>query len=72
VIGNLMNMLHCPENEVKQFWDIVQSPLHLIQQTLGESCVPKAVLKSCGEIGSIEKKSVDFMQNIKFGTTSVL
>jgi hypothetical protein len=27
----------------------------LIQQTLGESCVPKAVLKSCGEIDSIEK-----------------
>jgi hypothetical protein len=25
-IGNLMNVLHCPQNEVKQFWDIVQSP----------------------------------------------
>ncbi len=22
-IGNLMNVLHCPQNEVKQFWDIV-------------------------------------------------
>jgi hypothetical protein len=22
-IGNLMNILCCPENEVKQFWDIV-------------------------------------------------
>ncbi len=40
-IGNLMSILHCPENDLKQFWDIVQSPVHLIQQTLGESCVPK-------------------------------
>jgi hypothetical protein len=54
-IGNLMNVLHCPENDMRQFWDIVQSPVHLIQQTLGESCVPKAILKSCGEIDSIEK-----------------
>ncbi len=54
-IGNLMSMLHCPENDVKQYWDIVQSPVHLFQQTLGESCVLKAVLKSCGEIDSIEK-----------------
>ncbi len=22
-IGNLMNVLYCPENEMKQFWDIV-------------------------------------------------
>jgi hypothetical protein len=43
-IGNLMNVLYCPEDEVKQFWDIVQSPVHLILQTLGESSVPKAVL----------------------------
>ncbi len=40
-IGNLVNILHCPENDVKQIWDIVQSPVHLIQQTLGESGVPK-------------------------------
>ena len=45
-IGNLMNVLHCPQNEVKQFWDIVQSPMHLILQTLGELSVPKVVLKS--------------------------
>jgi hypothetical protein len=44
-IGNLMkNVLHCSEDEVKQFWDIVQSNVHLILQTLGESSVPKAVL----------------------------
>ncbi len=34
-IGNLMNVLHCSENKVKQFWDIVQLPVHLILQILG-------------------------------------
>jgi hypothetical protein len=29
-IGNPMNVLHCPQNEVKQFWDIVQLPVYLI------------------------------------------
>ncbi len=53
VIGNLMNVLHCSENKVEQFWDIVQLPVHLILQTLGESSVPKAVLKSGGECDSI-------------------
>jgi hypothetical protein len=52
-IGNLMNVLHCPEDEVKQFWDIVQSPVHLILQTLSESSVPKVELKSGGECVSI-------------------
>jgi hypothetical protein len=60
--GNLMNVLHCPENKVKHFWDIVQLPVHLILQTLGESSVPKAVLKSGGECDSIKKKSVDYSQ----------
>jgi hypothetical protein len=69
-IGNLMNMLHCPENDVTRFWDIVQSPVHLIQQTLGESCVPKAALKSCGEIDSIEKGLWILRKKIKFSTTS--
>jgi hypothetical protein len=53
-IGNLMNVLHCPQ-KVKQFWDIVQSPMHLILQTLGNSSMPKAVLKSGGECDSIQK-----------------
>jgi hypothetical protein len=52
-IGNLMNVLHCPEDEVKQFWDIVQLPVHLILQTLGESSVTKSVLKSGRECDSI-------------------
>ncbi len=55
-IGNLLNVLHCPQNEVKQFWDIVQSPMHLILQTLGESSFPKVVLKSGGECDSIQKR----------------
>jgi hypothetical protein len=69
-IGNLMNVLHCPQNEVKHFWDIVQSPVHLILQTLGESSVPKAVLKSGGECDSIQKKLWILCKKIKFSTTS--
>jgi hypothetical protein len=69
-IGNLMNVLHCPENEVKQFWDIVQLPVHLILQTLGESSVPKAVLKSGGECDSIQKSLLTLCKKIKFSTTS--
>jgi hypothetical protein len=45
-IGNLMNVLHCNEIEVNQFWSIVQSPINLIQTILGESAVPKAVQKT--------------------------
>jgi hypothetical protein len=69
-IGNLMNVLHCPENEVKQFWDIVQLPVRLIVQTLGESSVPKAVLKSGGECDSIQKSLWILCIKIKFSTTS--
>jgi hypothetical protein len=45
-IGNLMNVLHCNEIDMNQFWCIVQSPIHLIQKNLGESLVPKAVQKN--------------------------
>jgi hypothetical protein len=54
-IGNLMNVLHCNEIEVNQFWAIVQSPMHLILETLNKSSVPKAVLKSSRECDSIQK-----------------
>jgi hypothetical protein len=70
-IGNLINVLHCPENEVKQFWDIVQSPVQLILQSLGESSVPKAVLKSGGECDSIQKSLWILCKKIKFSTTRV-
>jgi hypothetical protein len=70
VIGNIMmNVLRCPEDEVKQFWDIVQSPVHLILQTLGESSVPKEVLKPDGECDSIKKSMWILCKKIKFSTT---
>jgi hypothetical protein len=70
-IGNLMNVLHCPKNEVKQFWDIVQLPVHLILQTLCESSVPKAVLKSGGECDSNQKSLWILCKKFKFSTTSL-
>ncbi len=70
-IGNLMNVLYCPQNEVKQFWDIVQSPMHLILQILGEPSVPKVVLKSGEECDSIQKSLWIVCKKIKFSTTSL-
>jgi hypothetical protein len=70
-IGNLMNVLHCPQNEVKQFWDIVQLPVYLILQTLGESSVPKVVLQSGGECDSIQKSLWILREKFKFSTTSL-
>jgi hypothetical protein len=54
-IENLMNILHCSKNDMEQFWDVLTSPVHLILHMLGESSVPKAVLKSGGECDSIQK-----------------
>ncbi len=72
-IGNLMNVLHCNEIEVNQFWSIVQSPIHLIQTTLDESLVPKAVLKKVGgECDSIQKRLWILRKKFKFNTTSLL
>ena len=56
-IGNLMNVLHCNEIDMNQFWCIVQSPIHLIQKILGESLVPKAVQKNL-EANVIQLKKV--------------
>jgi hypothetical protein len=69
-IRNLMNVLHCPENELKQFWDVVQLPVNRILQTLGESSVPKAVLKSDEECDSNQKSLWILSKKIKFSTTS--
>ncbi len=66
-----MNVLYCPESEVQQFWDIVQSPVHLILPTLGESSVPKTVLQSVGEFDSIQKSLWILCKRIKFSTTSL-
>jgi hypothetical protein len=71
-IGNLMNILHCDEIEMKQFWSIVQSPIHMIQKTLGESSVPKAVLKSSGDCDSLQTSLWILCKKIKFSTTSLL
>jgi hypothetical protein len=65
-----MNVLHCPQYKIKQFWDIVQLPVHLILQTLGESSVPKAVLKSGEECDSIQKSLWILCKKFKFSTTS--
>ncbi len=65
-----MNVLHCPEDEEIQFWDIAQSPMHLILQTLGKSSVPKAVIKSGKECDSIKKSLWILHKKVKFSTTS--
>ncbi len=63
-IKNLMNVLRCDEIEVNQFWAIVHSPIHLILQILGESSVPKAMLKnSSGECDSIQKSLWNLCKN---------
>jgi hypothetical protein len=71
-IGNPMNVLHCHEIEVNQFWAIVQSPMHLIQEILNESSVPKAMLKSSGECESIKKSLWILCKQFKFNTTKLL
>ncbi len=72
-IGNLMNVLHCNEIDIYQFWCNVQSPILLIQKILGESLVPKAVQKKIGsECDSIEKSLWILRKKFKFTTTSLL
>jgi hypothetical protein len=68
-----MNVLHCNEIEVNQFWSIVQSPIILIQKNLGESAVPKAVQKKPGsECDSIQKRLWILCKKFKFSTKSLL
>ncbi len=67
-----MNVLHCHEIEVNQFWAIVQSPMHLILETLNESSVPKAMLKSSGECDWIQKSLWILCKQFKFSTTKLL
>jgi hypothetical protein len=72
VIGTYMNVLHCHEIEVNQFWAIVQSSIHLILETLNESSVPKVMLKSSGECESIQKSLWILCKQFKFSTTKLL
>jgi hypothetical protein len=68
-----MNVLHCNEREVNQFWYIVQSPINLIRTTLGESAVPKAVQKKPGsKCDSIQKSLWILCKKFKFSTISLL
>ncbi len=62
-IRNFMNVLNCPEIEVNQFWDIVQSPMHLILWTLGESSVPKAVLNPVEKLIQFKQVCGFFVNN---------
>ncbi len=71
-IGNLMNVLQSHEIEVNQIWAIVQSPMHLILETLNESSVPKAMLKPSGECDSIQKSLWILRKQFKFSTTKLL
>ncbi len=64
-IQNLMNILHCSKYDMDQFWNINTSPVHLILQALGESSVPKAVVKFGVKCDSIQKKLVDSSQKIQ-------
>jgi hypothetical protein len=57
---------------MEQFWDIVTSPVHLILQALGESSVPKAVLKSGCKCESFQKNLWILCKKKKIGTTSAL
>jgi hypothetical protein len=48
---------------VKQFWDILQLPVHLILQTLGESSVPKTVLNLVENVIQFKKVCGFFVNN---------
>jgi hypothetical protein len=57
---------------MEQFWNIVTSPVNLILQALGESSVPKSVLKSGGKCDFIQTSLWTFCKKIMFSTTSAL
>jgi hypothetical protein len=54
-IQNPMSILHDFKHDMDQFWIIVTSSVHLIPQALGESSVPKAVVKFGVQCDSIQK-----------------
>ncbi len=68
-IQNLMNILHCSKHDKDRFWNIVTSPVHLIPQALGESSVPKAVVKFVSNMILFKKACGSFAKNLKFTTT---
>ena len=50
-----MNVLHCSPADMTSFWNLATSPIHLIQQSMNEVQLPRAVMGNCFGIDSIEK-----------------
>jgi hypothetical protein len=72
-----MNVLHCSPADMTSFWNLATSPLHLIQNSLNEVQVPRAVMP-CSVTGnsltvdSIEKCLWILRKKFNFATTSKL
>jgi hypothetical protein len=71
-VRNLMNVLHCSPEDMTSFWNLATSPLHLIQQSLNEVQVPRAVMGNSFGIDSIEKCLWILRKKFNFATTSKL
>jgi hypothetical protein len=76
-VRNLMNVLHCSPADMTSFWNLATSPLHLIQNSLNEVQVPRAVMPSSVTgnsltIDSIEKCLWILRKKFNFATTSKL
>jgi hypothetical protein len=71
-IRNLMNVLHCSPADMTSFWNLATSPLHLIQQSMNEVQLPRAVMGNCFGIDSIEKCLWILRKKFNFATTSKL
>ena len=54
-IRNLMNMLHCSEDDMNSFWELVTSPIPSLLTTLNVDRVPEAVIGNGTGIDSIKK-----------------
>jgi hypothetical protein len=67
-----MNVLHCSPEDMTSFWNLATSPLHLIQQSLNEVQVPRAVMGNSFGIDSIEKCLWILRKKFNFATTSKL
>jgi hypothetical protein len=76
-VRNLMNVLHCSSADMTSFWNLATSPLHLIQNSLNEVQVPRAVMKGSDTgnsltIDSIEKCLWILRKKFNFAMTSKL
>ena len=71
-VRNLMNVLHCSPEDMTSFWNLATSPLHLIQQSLNEDQLPRAIMSNNFRIDSIEKCLWILRKKFNFATTSKL